>query len=372
MLSLRNRILDDLTNEEYTLELIPSWTLEDIVDVIWLHSEKGESLNFSDTENEYQILKDAIPTGLIKKRVSERTGKPYKISALARLWELGVIRVYDRIDNEEIELTRDTRFIWQDAYFRAFSSSEHSVSQMNKRLQNSTVCIVGAGAAGSLTALMLTAAGVGKLRLVDGDTVASSNLPRQILYPENSIGRLKIEVLRNLLLSHHSHLEVETLNTFVDSQERANEITTGVDFLILTADQPRLKIREWIGKASLSLHVPYLAMGGNWIGPISVPYYSPCYLCQARTYRSRYSDPISFLEKVVKEPLPDRAAFGPRPALVASFVASTTLHYLSGTGTERSLFESFKVSLDGNTERLAYRRYRNCAACATHPHAKLS
>ncbi|WP_085600516.1 MULTISPECIES: ThiF family adenylyltransferase [unclassified Pseudomonas] len=362
MPTMRNVILDDLTSDECILEVIPSWTVENADQHLWLHSEKGDSIVFSNTQDEYHILADASSDGLIGRRVSASTGKRYRTSALANLWELGLIRVHDGSPREAADT--ETRFVWQDEYFKAFASSTNSVQRMNTRLQNSTVCIVGAGAAGSLAALMLAAAGVGGIRLVDGDRVARSNLPRQFLYPESSIGQHKAEVLRDILLAQHSPVRVEALTSYVDSQEQALSAASGTEFILLTADQPRLKIREWIGKASLALRTPYLAMASNWIGPISVPFQSPCYLCQARTYRSRYADPASFLQKLTAHPLPARAAFGPRPALVASFMTSTILHFLTGNSSQEALFESFKVSLDGYTERQAYIRYRNCPACS--------
>src|SRR5437867_5118184 len=62
-----------------------------------------------------------------------------------------------------------------------------------RRLKNSSVLIVGIGALGSSVALSLAAAGVGRLGLVDFDIVEASNLPRQLLYDMNSVGRAKVE-----------------------------------------------------------------------------------------------------------------------------------------------------------------------------------
>ncbi|MEH7977464.1 HesA/MoeB/ThiF family protein [Pseudomonas aeruginosa] len=364
MRTVRPSILDDLTSDECILEVVPSWTMECARDRLWLHGERGESLVFTPEQDEYLVLIEASSLGLIGGRFSTSTGKRYRASALINLWELGVIRVHDAVAPEHSD---DDRFIWQNEYFKAFSSSENPLSRINGRLKEATVSIVGAGATGSLVALMLTSAGIGKVRLIDGDRVMRSNLPRQFLYRESSIGKLKVEVLREILLEHCSQVQVEVLPNYVDSLEEAHRAAREASFLLLTADQPRLNIREWIGKASLALGTPYLAMASNWIGPLSIPFRSPCYLCQARTYRSRYADPVSLLQKVTSEPLPARAAFGPRPALVASFMAAAIIHYLSDTYSLDLLFESFKVSLDGQGERQVYVRYRNCPACGERP-----
>jgi len=61
------------------------------------------------------------------------------------------------------------------------------------KIRKTRVLIVGAGGLGSPAALYLAAAGIGKLGLVDDDTVSLSNLQRQILFRTADIGRPKAE-----------------------------------------------------------------------------------------------------------------------------------------------------------------------------------
>lgn len=62
-----------------------------------------------------------------------------------------------------------------------------------QRLKAAIVTIVGIGGLGAPAALYLAAAGVGRLRLIDDDVVAVSNLQRQVLYRNNDVGRLKVD-----------------------------------------------------------------------------------------------------------------------------------------------------------------------------------
>ena len=60
-----------------------------------------------------------------------------------------------------------------------------------QKLKDSAVLIVGAGGLGSPVAMYLAAAGVGHIGLVDGDRVELSNLQRQVIHGESTLGRRK-------------------------------------------------------------------------------------------------------------------------------------------------------------------------------------
>lgn len=67
------------------------------------------------------------------------------------------------------------------------------------RLKHTSVLIVGLGGLGCPAAAYLAGAGVGKIGLVDGDTVELSNLHRQILHSAETIGSLKVESAQSRL-----------------------------------------------------------------------------------------------------------------------------------------------------------------------------
>ncbi|MFB6231978.1 MAG: molybdopterin-synthase adenylyltransferase MoeB [Salinibacter sp.] len=78
-----------------------------------------------------------------------------------------------------------------------------------EKLKNASVLLVGAGGLGSPAATYLAAAGVGRIGLVDFDTVEASNLQRQILYGTSDVGRPKLDAASERLEDLNPHVEVE-------------------------------------------------------------------------------------------------------------------------------------------------------------------
>jgi adenylyltransferase/sulfurtransferase len=78
-----------------------------------------------------------------------------------------------------------------------------------RRLKDASVLCIGAGGLGSPVALYLAAAGIGRLGLVDFDTVDLSNLQRQVLHGTKDVGRSKLESARNRLCDLNPEIDVE-------------------------------------------------------------------------------------------------------------------------------------------------------------------
>jgi len=86
-----------------------------------------------------------------------------------------------------------------------------------RRLAASRVILFGVGGVGSYTAEALCRAGVGHITLVDGDTVAESNLNRQLVALTSTIGQSKAEVMKNRMLDVNPDLDVRALHLFYDA-----------------------------------------------------------------------------------------------------------------------------------------------------------
>ena len=100
-----------------------------------------------------------------------------------------------------------------------------------KRLKAASILCIGTGGLGSPIALYLAAAGIGRLGLVDGDTVDFSNLQRQILHGTKDVGRKKLNSARDRIREVNPNVQVDLYDTFFNSTNAA-EISEPYDIII--------------------------------------------------------------------------------------------------------------------------------------------
>lgn len=109
-------------------------------------------------------------------------------------------------------------------------------------LKHATVMIVGIGGVGSYAAEALARSGVGTLILVDGDTVAPSNLNRQIHAVYATIGRSKTEVMKERIEGYRRDCTIICKDMFYKEEENATLFDTPVDFVIDAIDTMSSKL----------------------------------------------------------------------------------------------------------------------------------
>ena len=148
-----------------------------------------------------------------------------------------------------------------------------------KKLSSSSVLVVGAGGLGSPALTYLAAAGVGRIGLVDSDTVALSNLNRQFLHNSGDIGRSKADSAREKLINLNTEIEIIACNEHL-TDLNAKTILTGYDIVLGAVDS--FETRFIINRACISLHIPYIDGGVNGFSGcvmFSYPPDTPCLNC---------------------------------------------------------------------------------------------
>lgn len=126
--------------------------------------------------------------------------------------------------------------------FEQFIRTEMLIGRESlERLKNSRVAIFGVGGVGSYVVEGLARAGVGNFVLVDNDTVAESNINRQLVADYNTLGQDKVEVAKRRILLVNPNAKVETHKIFYLPGQEQN-IVDGCDYVIDAIDTVSAKI----------------------------------------------------------------------------------------------------------------------------------
>jgi sulfur-carrier protein adenylyltransferase/sulfurtransferase len=104
-----------------------------------------------------------------------------------------------------------------------------------RRLKSSSALVVGAGGLGIPASVYLTAAGVGRIGVVDHDSIEKSNLHRQTIYTEADVGKKKAAVAGRRLRETNPNVTVETYETKLDSSN-ALKIVSKYDIVLDCTD----------------------------------------------------------------------------------------------------------------------------------------
>ncbi|KAB2343439.1 adenylyltransferase/sulfurtransferase MoeZ [Actinomadura rudentiformis] len=148
-----------------------------------------------------------------------------------------------------------------------------------KRLKNAKVLCVGAGGLGSPALMYLAAAGVGTLGIIDFDVVDESNLQRQIIHRQSTLGKPKAESAAETVREINPLIDIRVHNTSLD-RDNVMEIFAQYDLIVDGTDN--FATRYMVNDAAVLLGKPYV-WGSiyRFDGQASVFWaeHGPCYRC---------------------------------------------------------------------------------------------
>ncbi|MBR6513849.1 MAG: tRNA threonylcarbamoyladenosine dehydratase [Clostridia bacterium] len=137
-----------------------------------------------------------------------------------------------------------------------------------KKLTNASVLVFGCGGVGGYTIEALARAGVGRLNVVDNDTVNETNINRQIIATRKTIGQLKTEAIRDRIADINPDCVVECISIFADESNITQIIDKAdPDFIVDAIDSVTSKLL--IAQYAAEKNIPIIAsMGtGNKLDP---------------------------------------------------------------------------------------------------------
>lgn len=188
-----------------------------------------------------------------------------------------------------------------------------------RRLAEASVLVVGVGGLGSAVSLYLTAAGVGRIGLMDDDRVSLTNLQRQVLYTEAEVGMPKTACAERRLRALSSHTRFERHDCRLTA-ENALGIIASYDLVVDGCDN--FATRYVIDDACAQLGKPYVYGSiGEFHGQVSVFNYRG-----GRRYRDLYPES----ERLAEDPTRVLGVMGATPGFIGCLEASEAIKIIAG------------------------------------------
>jgi|SoiMethySBSTD1v2_1073268.scaffolds.fasta_scaffold57828_6 adenylyltransferase/sulfurtransferase len=241
-------------------------------------------------------------------------------------------------------------------YSRHLIMPEVGIDGQRKLKAGSVLCI-GAGGLGSPAAMYLAAAGIGRIGIVDFDVVDFSNLQRQLLHGTKDVGRSKNESAKSRLLDLNPHVQVDSYETALSSQN-ALDLFKGYDVILDGTDN--FPTRYLVNDACVLTGKPN-AYGSifRFEGQASVfaAKDGPCYRCL-------YPEPPP---PGLVPSCAEGGVLGVLPGIIGVIQATETVKLILGIG--EPLIGRFMIydALKMRFRELKLKKDPDCPVCGTHP-----
>ncbi len=222
-----------------------------------------------------------------------------------------------------------------------------------QKLKASSILLIGTGGLGSPLALYLAAAGIGRIGLVDYDVVDESNLQRQIIHGQSTVGVLKIDSAEQRMRDLNPFVQVDKYNVPLTS-ENALELFAPYDVIIDGTDN--FPTRYLVNDACVKLGKPNV-YGSifRFEGQLSVFYANegPCYRCMFPT-----PPPPGLVPSCA-----EGGVLGILPGTIGTLQATEAIKLLLGIGEpmigRMLLYDALEMSFT----KIRIRKDPNCPVC---------
>lgn len=226
-----------------------------------------------------------------------------------------------------------------------------------RRLKAASVLLVGVGGLGSSVAMHLAAAGVGRIGIVDPETVELSNLQRQVIHDTGMIGRLKVESAREGMFRLNPLVRVETRAEFFSSR---NADGISGDYEILVDGTDNFQTRYLINDLCVRTGKTYV-YGAiyRFEGQVSVfdARKGPCYRCLFPE-----SPPTDVVANSAQTGI-----FSALPGIVGTIQASEVLKLILGIGSSVSGRLLLCDALHMSFQDVLFSKDPDCVICGAEP-----
>jgi tRNA A37 threonylcarbamoyladenosine dehydratase len=165
---------------------------------------------------------------------------------------------------------------WQERTIQLLGKEKYA------RLQKANVLVAGMGGVGSMAAEMICRSGVGKMTIIDGDTIQAGNLNRQLPAMHSNLNREKAVVMGERLKDINPGLELTVINEFIREERIPEVLRAPFDYVVDAIDTLSPKIYLIFHAVKMGLKLASSMGSGGKMDPslIRVADFSDTYNCR--------------------------------------------------------------------------------------------
>lgn len=140
-------------------------------------------------------------------------------------------------------------------------------SEAMQVLKESRVAVFGLGGVGGMATEALARSGIGKMLLVDFDVISITNLNRQIIALHSTIGKPKVQVMKERILDIHPEAQIETRQEKYTPETSTSFFADPIDYVVDAIDMMSAKIDLILRSQSLGIPIISSMGTGNKLDP---------------------------------------------------------------------------------------------------------
>ncbi|WP_100332623.1 ThiF family adenylyltransferase [Bacillus xiapuensis] len=335
-------------------------------------AQLGITAEFGDPDGQLWELASRLDGRSVENVIQEM------IELFPELSEKDIIEGVTLLDNEgflEETIYEDNagipeRYMPNVNYFSRFIGTNGNRFNPQKKINETTILLLGLGGGGSNILTLLSGLGPKKIIIVDYDNVEESNLGRQLLYKESDIGSPKCEAAARAISQMNSQLEIEAHNQKIKTPDDVLKLIDGVDLVICAIDEPPFVAQRIVNQAIVKANVPCV-FGASQVSRgrvfTVIPGKTGCFDCLNLHYSM--NDP-QFIEQFVAfreiNFSPPTIAYAPAIFQLTAAIVDEAVRVITGYVEPRSLSTQYEINFEDASSftHPSWHRYADeCPTC---------